>query len=92
LRLAEPSAPDVRVYVVWSLSRPREGIGIYVGVHPDTWGLLIYQSGGQPPLEAGARLRRYPTLDAARAAWLRDAPRRLRPTLPEDPALWLVFR
>lgn len=92
MRLAEPSPPDVRVYAVWSLSLPREGLGIYVGIHPDTWGLLIYQSGGVPPLEAGARLRRYPTLEGARAAWLRDAPFRLRRTLPADPPLWLVFR
>eukprot|EP00972_Heterocapsa_arctica_P050762 7461565-Heterocapsa_arctica.AAC.1 len=63
-----------------------------MGVHPDTWGLLVHQSGGQPPLAARARLRRYSTVEGARAAWLSDTPLRLRSVLPREPPLWIVFR
>eukprot|EP00972_Heterocapsa_arctica_P022229 3270284-Heterocapsa_arctica.AAC.1 len=91
LALPDPAPPDVRVYAVWSLPHPREGVGIYVGVHPATWELLVFQSGGQNPLSSGARLRRYSTLERARTAWLRDAPLQLRRSLTWPPPLWIIY-
>ena len=86
---------DIRIYAVWSLPQPREGPGIYIGPHPTTWNLLEWQSGNQNPLVAGARLRRYQSVDEAFAAWVTAAPSELRrsPGFQErTPALWVVTR
>ena len=89
-----PVLPEVRYYCVWSLPAAREGPGLYYGPHPEVWALLCHQSGSPRPLSAGARLKRYPSLEAARADWVAGAPRALRESLdfPSEPPLWVVHR
>jgi hypothetical protein len=77
------SAPDVRVYAAFSLSQPREGVGIYVGEFPEVWQSLCRQRGADA---AAWHIRRYKTLNEARAAWQQHH------RAAADPPLWLVFR
>ena len=78
---------DRRYYCVWRLPSPSatRGAGIYYGIHPAAWTAIQEQSGPRP-LAVGTRLRRYDSLESARAGWLVDAAKTLRSALPRVPA------
>ena len=77
--LVEARAID-RVYCVWFVPDAPEACGVWVGPHPETWSAICaFFPGGTYP-GAHAHLRRYPSLAAAQAAWIPEAPRKHRPT------------
>ena len=77
--LVEARAID-RVYCVWFVPDAPEACGVWVGPHPETWSAICaFLRGGTYP-GSRAHLRRYPSLAAAQAAWIPEAPRKHRPT------------
>ena len=69
-----------RVYCVWFVPDAPEACGVWVGPHPETWSAICaFLLGGTYP-GSRAHLKRYPSLAAAQAAWIPEAPRKHRPT------------
>ncbi len=90
---AEPTTSepvDNRVYCVWSIPNVIGVAGIYSGPHPAAWLRILshFPADTRSPLAAGARLRRYPTIADAEAAWITDAPSTVRESLPRPAPLF----
>ena len=69
---------DIRHYAVWVLPGNPQGRGIWSGPHPDCWdSILVLCPGGR--YGGAARLRRFATLEAARAGYEAEASRHRSP-------------
>ena len=87
---AESTYVDERFYCAWQVPGAPEAVGVWHGPHPRCWRQLERCLAGGQYTGSGARLRRYPDEESARAAWLTEGPRASRSLLPREPPIHRV--
>ena len=74
--------PDTRFYAVWHVRGDALAAGLWWGPHPRCWQAITRRCPNGRYTPGPVRLRRYPTLAAAREGYLEEAERHGSPVPP----------
>ena len=75
---------DLRFYAVWYVRGDAAAAGLWSGQHPHCWNAILRRCPGGQYTPGPVRLRRYPTLAAAREGYLQEARRHGAPVPPPE--------